>query len=106
MLRGVYRKQMTAMGGRRMIPVPSGVSTTVAAAILQANAAGAGPLLTLEADPESNSIIVMGPESLTTEISRLIADLDVASLKDSSHAIKLLPLESMNSSKIARPLTA
>ena len=99
-LRGVYQKQLTATGGRRAISVPAGVSVDVVAAIQQVNASTQGPLLTLEADDGSNSIIAMGPASLVGEIEKLIGELDSASVKDVSHTLRLVPLESTNARKL------
>lgn len=103
-LRDVYRGQLTAGGGRRPIPVPSGVSPQVAAAIQQANAASGGPLLTLGVDEASNSILVMAPITLSNEIEQLIAELDIASIGDSSRSLRLIPLEKTNSKRVRAAL--
>jgi type II secretory pathway component GspD/PulD (secretin) len=103
-LRDLYRGQLTSGGGRRPIPVPSGVSPQVAAAIQQANATSGGPLLTLGVDEASNSLIVLAPITLTTEIEQLVAELDTAAIGDSSRSLRLIPLQKTNSKRVRAAL--
>ncbi len=104
MLRDIYQTQLKAGGGGRPIPVPSGVSPQVAAAIQQANAAREAPLLTLGVDEQSNSLIVLAPANLTTEIEQLVAELDTAAVGDSAKGLRVIQLQKTNSKRVRQAL--
>jgi type II secretory pathway component GspD/PulD (secretin) len=99
-LRSIYRTQMQSGAGRRPINIPSGISSDVAAALQQANAAMSGPLLTLSSDPVSNTLIVMAPKNLQEEIEQLVAELDDADRNDPARSLQVLEFEKVNSERI------
>lgn len=103
-IRSVYSTAMKTGGGARPIPVPSGVSQEVAAAIQRVNAASTGPLLTVEVDERTNTLIVMAPQSLVEEIEQLVADLDHAASDDSSRRLKVIQLKRLNIKSLGRSL--
>jgi type II secretory pathway component GspD/PulD (secretin) len=99
-IRSVYRTQMQSGAGRRPINIPTGISSDLAAALQQANAAMSGPLLTLSSDPVSNTLIVMAPKNLQEEIEQLVAELDDADRNDPARSLQVLELEKVNSERI------
>lgn len=96
-LRLVYKAQLTTGGGRKEIPIPAGLSPEIAATLQQMNAANTGPLLTLSVDDVSNSIVIMAPKSLADQVTKLIEELDQASLNENSQAMNLVPTTRMSS---------
>lgn len=96
-LRLVYKAQLTTGGGRKEIPIPAGLPPEIAATLQQMNAANTGPLLSLSVDDVSNSIIIMAPKSLGDQVTKLIEELDDASLNENSQAMNLVPMTRMSS---------
>jgi len=103
-LREIYKVQLTSGGGRKPIPVPSGVNPQVVAAIQQANAAGEGPLLTIGVDDQSNSLVVLAPPNLTAEIEQVVGELDQAAIGDAARGLKLIQLQKTNSRSVRKAL--
>ena len=104
-LRNLYRTHLTSGGGRKPIPIPSGLSPELAAVLQQVNATSTGPLMTLDVDETSNSIIVMAPASLTDEVESLVNDLDEASVKDrQKRVVKIFQLNKAKASRVQRQL--
>ncbi|MBM4076179.1 MAG: hypothetical protein FJ267_11085, partial [Planctomycetes bacterium] len=67
-LSSVYKTQLSTGGGRREVQIPKGVSPEVASVLQQINAAAAGPVLTLDVDETTNSLVMRAPPELSQEI--------------------------------------
>ena len=92
-LENVYKTQLTTGGGRTPIKIPKGVSTSVAALLQQANADSSGPVLTLDVDETSNSLIVRAPPELRREVSDFVGTLDVQASTRSNKHVKVIRLQ-------------
>ncbi len=103
-IRSIYKSALTTGGGAPPIPVPGGVSRNVAAAIQRVNAASNAPLLTIEVDERSNSLVVMAPATLMEEIEQLVEQMDQASTNDSSRRLKVIQLKKLNTRSLERSL--
>lgn len=103
-LRLVYKTQLSTGGGRKEIPVPSGLAPEVAQALQQINAMNTGPLLALSVDEATNSIVIMAPAALVEQVRTLIEELDEAALSESTRGVSIIPLEHMNSSRTQKVL--
>jgi type II secretory pathway component GspD/PulD (secretin) len=104
-LRTVYATQLSSGGGRRQqIDIPEGVDKDVADVLEQINAAAAGPLLTLEADKATNSIIVLGPPQLAEEVTALIGQLDTGAAEAAARGIRVISLKNIRSELIQEVL--
>jgi type II secretory pathway component GspD/PulD (secretin) len=95
-LRGVYETQLRSEGSRPEIEIPRGVSSEIAILLEQLNAASAGPLLTMETDDVTNSIIVLAPSPLSQEIAELIKQLDENAKLNDRQEIGFVRLEGTN----------
>ncbi len=62
-LEGVYASQIKSGGTRPRITIPRGIPAEVAVMLQQVNAAAAGPLLTLQVDQVTNSIVILAPSN-------------------------------------------
>ena len=94
----VYETQLSSGGGRRQqIDIPEGVDKDVADVLEQINAAASGPLLTLEADEVTNSIIVLGPPQLAEEVTNLIGQLDAGAADAATRGIRVISLKNIRS---------
>ncbi|MEZ6099161.1 MAG: secretin N-terminal domain-containing protein [Pirellulaceae bacterium] len=92
-LRNVYASQLTSGGGRRPLKIPEGVSSEVAAVLQQVNAAASGPLLTLDVDEESNTIIIRAPHELRGEVRDFIASLDQEVDASTAQRVRVIQLK-------------
>ncbi len=104
LIQGIYRPQMTAGGSRRNVTIPKGVPPELATVLRQINAAASSPLLTLEVQTETNSLIVKAPQSLLEEIEELIASLDESARTTRSKGVTLIPLKKTNSRRVMQIL--
>ncbi len=95
-IRSIYQSALKNGGGAPPIPVPAGVSQDVAVAIQRVNAASNAPLLTVEVDERTNSLVVMAPTSLFEEIKELVQQMDTAANDDSTRRLKVIKLKSLN----------
>lgn len=102
-LESVYRTQLRPDQPPR-IQIPAGVSVEVAVALRESNAAAAAPLLTLEVDQRTNSIIVLASERLGTEVESLIKRLDQENKDGNTRSFKVIALENSNTERIERAL--
>ncbi len=100
----VYKSQLSTGAGREAIDIPEGVSTEVATVLQQINAQSAGPLLTASVDETTNSIVLRGPPSLTTEVRSFIEKLDQQSATASARRVQLLRLESTNTKNLEKAM--
>lgn len=103
-IQGVYRAQMTAGGARSNIAIPKGVPSDVASVLRQINAAASSPLLTVETQEDTNSLVLKAPREILTEVKDLIARLDEASQTSRARGVTLLPLKKASSARVMRIL--
>ena len=103
-LRLVYKSQLSTGGGRKELPIPSGLAPEITATLQQLNAMNSGPVLALSVDEVTNSIVIMAPGALAEQVTSLIKELDEASLTENSRGISIVPLERMNSTKTQKVL--
>ncbi len=95
-LEGIYQTQLKTGASRPEIEIPEGVSSDVATLLQQINAAATGPLLTLEVDEVTNSIVVLAPTQLSTEVAQLIQRLDENARQNDSRDIGIVTLQETN----------
>ena len=103
-IRSIYQSALKNGGGAPPIPVPAGVSQDVAVAIQRVNAASNAPLLTVEVDDRTNSLVVMAPTSLFDEIKELVQQMDTAANDDSTRRLKVIKLKSLNIRSLEKSL--
>ena len=105
-LQSIYKTQLTSGAGRRkQIDIPEGVDSDVAAVLEQLNASSAGPLLTLEVDETTNSIIVLGPPQLAEEVTGLIGQLDQRTQQADTRGIRVISLKNIRSELLSDVLS-
>ena len=95
-LSGVYKSQLESGGRSRDVDIPEGIEPEMATLLRQINAASSGPLLTLEADKVTNSVIVLAPVDLSNEVSALISQLDKNARENDIRAVDILTLKGTN----------
>ncbi|MGB1925741.1 MAG: secretin N-terminal domain-containing protein, partial [Rubripirellula sp.] len=103
-LKNVYKTQLTSGGGRTPISIPKGVSSSVASLLQQINAASAGPVLALDVDETSNSLIVRAPPELRLEISEFVGTIDVQASTNSNRHVKVIRLSRTKSDRMQEVL--
>lgn len=103
-IQGVYAAERTSGGARGNIAIPKGVPSNVASVLRQINAAASSPLLTVEVQTDTNSLVIKAPQELLDEVKDLIERLDNASRTTRAKGITLLPLKKANSSRVMRIL--
>ena len=104
-IQGVYAAEQTAGGARSTIAIPKGVPSNVASVLRQINAAASSPLLTVEVQADTNSLVIKAPQTLLDEVRQLILRLDEASHTTRARGITLLPLKKANSSRVMKILS-
>ncbi len=103
-LKGVYRTELSAGGSRRAIDIPTGIDSAVANMLRQINAAASSPLLTIEVQVETNSLVVKAPQNLIEELSELVSQLDETSATNRARGVTLIPLKQTNTRRVMRIL--
>jgi type II secretory pathway component GspD/PulD (secretin) len=103
-LENVYKTQLRAGGGRRPISIPEGIDPTVASMLQQINAVTSGPVLTLDIDESTNSLIMRAPPELRAEISEFVATLDQQSKQNSNRRVRVIRLRESKSDQIQAAL--
>ncbi len=103
-VQGIYRTEMSNGGSRRAIEIPTGIDSSVANVLRQINAASSAPLLTIEVQEETNSLVVKAPQNLIDEISELVTQLDETSATNRSRGVTLIPLKKTNSRRVMEVL--
>jgi len=103
-VRGVYRTEMSAGGSRRAIDIPTGIDSSVASVLRQINAAASAPLLTIEVQIETNSLVVKAPQNLIDELTELVTQLDDTASTNRARGVTLIPLKQTNSRRVMRIL--
>ena len=99
-VRSVYKAQINERGQQREIDIPEGLSDEVATVLRQLNAASAGPLLTVEVDVQTNSIVLLAPQELGQEVTALIRRLDENAKTQNSRSVQLIQLRSLKSEAV------
>jgi len=102
-LESIYRTQLKPDQPPR-VQIPAGVSVEVAVALREINAEATAPLLTLEVDRATNSIIVLASERLGTEVESLIERLDLQNKESNTRSFKVIALENSNTQRIEKAL--
>ncbi len=103
-IEGVYRTELSAGGSRRAIEIPAGIDSSVASVLRQINAQSSAPLLTVEAQRETNSLILKAPQNLIEEITELVRQLDESSRESRARSVRLVPLQRTNSRRVMEVL--
>ena len=103
-LKSIYRSQRTRGGGRRPVKIPKGVSASVASVLQQINAAAAGPVLTLEVDEATNSVVMRAPPKLSQEIRQFVEKLDGQAAQSQNRRIRVIRLHESKSDRIQQVL--
>jgi hypothetical protein len=70
----------------------------------QMNAAAAGPLLTLQVDQVTNSIVILAPGQLGEEVVELVQQLDQKAEAEDARRIGIVPLKSANVEQLEEAL--
>jgi type II secretory pathway component GspD/PulD (secretin) len=103
-LQGVYASQLKSGGTGPRINIPRGIPSEVATALQQMNAAAAGPLLTLQVDDVTNSIVILAPKVLAEEVSALVQQLDQRAEAEDTRRIGIVPLKSAKAEQLQEAL--
>jgi len=103
-IRNIYRTQLMSRGLTQPVRIPSGIPSRLASALQQLNAAAAGPLLTIDVEDQSNSLVVMGPTPLLEEIKQLVDELDRVAKEERDRQIRVIPLKKTNSLRVQQAL--
>ncbi len=99
-LQSVYKSQLSARRGLRPVTIPVGISAEMTSMLELINATANSPILTLDVDETSNSIVMRAPRQLGEEIESFIKELDEQSKDGGKRNISLVPLKGMNSDQI------
>ena len=94
-VRQLYATQLRAGGGRAPIEIPPGVNAEVATTIQQFNALSKGPLMTIDADVDTNSLLVVAPAQLMREVADFVSELDRAAAHP-RRGVRIVPLQKVN----------
>ncbi|MCA9073482.1 MAG: hypothetical protein KDA93_00510 [Planctomycetaceae bacterium] len=103
-LQEIYRVQLRGGGRPPTIPIPEGVSLEVVTSLNLINAAAAAPLLTIEDDPTTNSLVMLGPTSLLDEVEALIHQLDESVAENPARGVSIIPLKKSRSTNVMQIL--
>ena len=99
----LYKTQITAGGGRPPLEIPPGTDPDLVPMLQQINAAREGPLLSLEFDRESNSLLVMGARPLVDEIRQIAKEMDLAAA-NSRVGLRVIALETLQGDQVIESL--
>ena len=64
------------------------------------NATANSPILTLDVDETTNSIVMRAPRQLGEEIEAFVSELDTQAKDGGTQSISLVPLKGMNSEQV------
>ena len=103
-IQSIYRAQMSPGKSRASVAIPAGVPPEVASVLRQINASASSPLLTVEADETTNSLVVMAPATLLEEVTGLIEQLDETAGTNRAYGVTVIPLKKTNASTLMRAL--
>ncbi len=99
-LQGIYQVQLNSGGSRPTLPIPEGVSPEVVLVLQQINAAKSSPLLTIEEDITTNSLVLLGPGSLLDEVEALVTELDRSVAENPARSVSIIPLKKARASQV------
>ncbi len=99
-LTSVYKTQLSARRGLRPVTIPVGISPQMSSMLELLNATADSPLLTLDADETTNSIVMRAPRQLGEEIEEFIQELDEQAKDGGARNISLVPLRGMNAQQV------
>ena len=80
--------------------IPQGLSFEMTSMLQLINAAAEAPLLTLDVDLTTNSIVMRAPRQLGEEIEEFVTELDEQAKDGGKRNISLVPLKSMSSKQV------
>lgn len=103
-LSSVYQTELAAGGNRRPVTIPAGIDAEVASVLRQLNARNSAPLLTIEVQQETNSLVVKAPQALIEELQELVSRLDESARDSRARGIRLIPLQKVNSRRVMQIL--
>ncbi len=99
-LTSVYKTQLTARRSLQPVTIPQGISPEMTAMLELLNATANSPILTLDADETTNSIVMRAPRQLGEEIEAFVTELDEQAKDGGKRNISLVPLKGMNAEQI------
>ncbi len=105
-LRSIYKTQLESGGRQPEIEIPEGISSEVATVLQQMNAINSGPLLTLEVDTVTNSVIILAPRQLVEEVAILTRQLDKNASEMDRREIGIISLKDTNVGELQNALRA
>jgi type II secretory pathway component GspD/PulD (secretin) len=103
-LKSVYKTQLSARSGVKPMTIPQGISFEMSSMLQLINAAAEAPLLTLDVDLTTNSIVMRAPRQLSEEIEEFITELDEQAKDGGKRNISLVPLKTMNTKQVQEAL--
>jgi type II secretory pathway component GspD/PulD (secretin) len=103
-LRNVYKPQLSPGMGKKPIEIPEGVTTSVASILTQINASNRGPILTLDMDATTNSMIMRAPPELREEIKKFAMELDEQGANNNNRSVRVIQLRQGKSKIIQEAL--
>jgi type II secretory pathway component GspD/PulD (secretin) len=99
-LESVYRSQLSARRGLRPVTIPVGISAEMTSMLELINATANSPILTLDVDETTNSIVMRAPRQLGEEIEEFVQELDEQAEGGGKRTMSLVPLKGMNSEQM------
>ncbi len=103
-IRNVYKPQLSPGMGKKPIEIPEGVTNSVASILTQINASNRGPILTLDMDATTNSMIMRAPPELREEITKFAQELDEQGANNSNRSVRVIQLRQGKSTIIQEAL--
>ncbi len=103
-LKNVYKSQLSPGMGKKPIKIPEGVTSTVASVLAQINAENRGPILTLDMDQTTNSMIMRAPHELREEIRVFAKELDERATDHSNRSVRVIQIKEGKSAIIQEAL--
>jgi hypothetical protein len=103
-LQSVYKSQLSARRGLRPVTIPVGISPEMTSMLELINATANSPILTLDLDETTNSIVMRAPRQLGEEIEAFVNELDTQAKDGGTQSISLVPLKGMNSEQVQEAL--
>jgi type II secretory pathway component GspD/PulD (secretin) len=102
-LQNLYRSELQRGSKQPPIEIPPGADPELVATLQQINASREGPLLSLEVDSDTNSLLVIAPRPLVKEISEFAEQVDARST-ESRIGVRVVPLESLQGKEVLQSL--
>jgi type II secretory pathway component GspD/PulD (secretin) len=102
-IESLYRTELSGGANRPPIEIPPGAPPEMVATLQQINAAREGPLLSIEVDRATNSLLLIAPRPLLDEIRLFVQQLDQQSTK-SRVGIRVVPLDELQGDEVLKSL--